>query len=115
PTVDQYDDLQVRVLVVATGNILGLSLRSPTFGGDDQFAAFDEGFTDLDGLVEEATWVVSQVEDQTLHSLLLELLESVLHIAGSLLTELGQANVADLVLADREATVTIRVLDGVYL
>ena len=77
--------------------------------------AGQEFLADIHRLLEQAARVPAQVQHQRLHALGLELLERGFQVGAGLLAELHQADVADLVVAQREFLLAVDVLDHVNL
>ena len=64
-------------------------------GADDDVTRLEEKFADFDSLVQKSTRIVTHVEDELLHALLLEAAEGVFDIACRLVAEGGELDIAD--------------------
>ena len=85
------------------------------FGGHDELPAREEFFANIHGLIQQATRIPAQVQNESLHSLRSQLFQRGLQIFAGLVAELHEANVANLVFAQRKILLAIDVFDHVHV
>src|SRR5690348_8652290 len=100
----------------APGGAIFRTLRlASAFRGDHERSARDELIDDLYSGIEQAAGIRAEVENESFHSLFLQLLERVFEVIGRRFTELSEANVANFAFGQREFALAIDILDRVHL
>ena len=83
------------MVAVLTRVIVLVRILYPATGVDNQIAPGQELVRHANGLVERATWIVADVEQQLLHSELVQLAQRRSQLARARFREVFQAHVAD--------------------
>ena len=97
------------------GAVFASLLRVTPFGRNDQLALGQEPLADLRCLVEQPAGIVAQIQDQRLHSLLVEFFQGVFQFGAGLFAKLTEPDVTNFILAQRELAFAVDILDRVHL
>src|SRR5688500_17285104 len=101
------------VLVTSGSTIFRTLFGVAPFRRDDKLAAGQKLFGDFDGLIEQSAGIAAQIQDQRFHASVFEFIERLFQVGRSMLAELEDADVADIVFAERKLTLPVEVFDGI--
>jgi hypothetical protein len=86
-----------------------------TLCGYHQFPSRQKFLTNIDSLFQEAARIPAQIQDKSLHTLPLQLPQSLLQFVASLFAKLNQVHITDFVLAQGKFFLAVNVLDHIHV